>query len=443
MLDLPYQDEGAAFLASHGRAGLFDEPGLGKTCQAIRALDRLGLERGIVVCPANVRNVWPAEIRKFSSGPRTVRKGMTNDDLGLWLRGKVDILLLSYEKATAWKKELGRDLRAFTIFDESHYLKNAYSQRTRAAFGHNCSGEFGYGRWGGFAWMLTGTPMANDPSDIWTWLRFCGGTKLTLRQFADRYFVAQPGSFNTSYKPRKDTLEELKGLIAAYSLRRTMAQVGLDLPPLWVTTQTIEGDTREIMALLREHPDLDKSIHEVLDNGGLGALANTIPHMGTLRRLVGEAKAPVFAHQLVEEIHSGLDKVVVFCAHRRPVEVLEDILRRHDIGFVTVDGSVPEKERAAATEAFQTRPEVKVFIGNIVAAGTGYTLTAASQLVMLESSWSPANNFQALKRVHRIGQSSHVHVRFISLAKSIDEVVSDSVARKTAAIAQVQGDSPI
>lgn len=438
MLDLPYQREGAAFLASHGRCGLFDEPGAGKTFQTIKALDDLGLERGIVVCPANVRNVWAGEIKKFSRFPRRVLKGLTNDDLNFWLRGKTDILLLSYEKATSWKKELERDFRAFTIFDEAHKLKNWSSLRTRAALGHNCSGDYGYARWSGYVYFLTGTPMANDPSDIWTWLRFCGGTKLTMRQFADRYFQARPGSYNTSYTPRKDTLPELKALIQKFSLRRTLAQVGHQLPPLWITTQTLEGDTREIAAMLKDHPGLDKAVVDAVEKGGLSFL--DAAHMGTLRRLVGEAKAPVFAHQLIEELSSGLEKIVVFCAHRRPVEILQEILRQHNVGFVTLDGSTSENDRAKAVEDFQTKAECKVFIGNIIAAGTGLTLTAASQLVMLESDWQPANNLQALKRVHRIGQGAHVHVRFISLAKSIDEAVSESVARKTAAIAQVQGE---
>lgn len=438
MLDLPYQDTGAQFLADHPRAGLFDEPGLGKTCQAIKAFDRLGLERGVVICPASVRDVWPAEIRKFSAAPRKVLKGRTTDDLNLWLRFKADILVTSYEMATKWKKELARDYREFTVWDESHALKNWSSQRTRAAFGHNCSGEFGYGRFGGYSWLLTGTPLANDPSDVWTWLRYCGGTDLSFRQFAARYFVANAGTYNTTFKPRKDTLEELKAKIRAYSIRRTLNDVGLELPPLWITTQTIEGNTREIMSLLAEHPGLDKAITQALDKGGLSFIDSA--HVTTLRRLVGEAKAPVFGHQLVDEISSGLDKVVVFCAHKRPVEILQNILKAHDIGFVTLDGSTSGNVRGEVVRSFQEDPEVKVFIGNIVAAGAGLTLTAASQLVMLESDWTPANNAQALKRVHRIGQDRHVHVRFISLAKSIDEAVSDTVARKTAAIAQVQGD---
>jgi SWI/SNF-related matrix-associated actin-dependent regulator 1 of chromatin subfamily A len=435
----PYQHVGADFLAERTRAGLFDAPGLGKTAQAISAMDRLDLERGVIVCPASVRNVWPSEIRKFSDRPRRVLKGISNDDLNLWLRGRVDILVLSYDGATKWKKELARDVVDFVIFDEAHALKSFTSQRTRAALGSDCAGSQGYARWAAHTWFLTGTPMSNDPSDIWTWMRYCGATTLTMRNFATRYFVAIPGSFNSTYRPRRDTLPELKEIIQRYSLRRTLDDAGIDLPPLWITTQTIEGNTVEINRLLASVPGLDTAIVAALEKGGLGKLDEMTGHVTTLRRLVGEAKAPVFARQLVDELDAGLDKVVVFCAHRRPVEILSETLRHHGIKFVVIDGSVPDGKRKAAVDAFQDDPEVRVFIGNIVAAGTGLTLTAASQLVMLESDWTPANNAQALKRVHRIGQGRHTHVRFISLAKSIDEIVAESVARKTRAIAQVQG----
>ena len=435
----PYQIEGASFLAARHRAGLFDAPGLGKTAQAIRAMDEAGLVRGLVVCPASVRNVWPGEFRKWSRTPRKVLKGLTNDDLNLWLRERVDVLVVSYEGASKWHNELQRDLRDFTIFDEFHALKNIGSNRTRRALGSDGSGAHGYARYGAYTWALTGTPMANDPSDIWTFLRYVGGTPLSFKNFTTRYFIQTNSGMSTSYKPRRDTLPELKEILARYSIRRTVEQVGIELPPLWITTQEIEGSTAEINALLAAHPGLDTAITAAIEKGGLQKLDEMAGHATTLRRLVGEAKAPVYARQLIEELNGGKDKVVVFCAHKRPVEILCEALRHHGVGFVKIDGSVGDKARGEAVEAFQTNPEVKVFIGNIIAAGTGITLTAAPYLDMLESDWTPANNAQALKRVHRIGQTQHTHVRFISLAKSIDEQVSESVARKTRAITEVQG----
>ncbi|WP_287461205.1 DEAD/DEAH box helicase [Sphingomonas sp.] len=437
MLDLAYQDEGAAFLADRPRAGLFDAPGLGKTCQTIKALDKLGLERGIIVCPASVRDVWANEIKKFSRVPRKVLRGRTSDDLNLWLKFRCDILITSYELATRWEKELSRDFRDFTVWDEAHYLKSFDSQRTRRALGSRCDGQFGYGRWGAYSWLTTGTPMANDPSDIWTWLRYVQGTNLTFRQFTARYFVAESGGFSTKYIPRRETLDELKALIRKYSLRRTLDDVGLDLPPIWITTQEIEGNTAEINALLRAHPGLDKTILDAVDKGGLTFLDHA--SISSLRRLVGEAKAPVFAKQLIDELAGGLDKIVVFCAHTAPVEILQLALDVAGIKNVAITGSTPPDKRGPIVEAFQNDPECRVFIGNIRAAGEGLTLTAANQLVMLEQDWSPAKNAQAIKRIHRIGQNRHVHVRFVSLAKSIDEQVSTAVAKKTQSIVTVQG----
>jgi len=435
LLDLPYQDDGAAFLAGRVRAGLFDEPGLGKTAQAIKALDRLGLERGLIVAPASVCDVWINETRKFSAAPRRLLRGRSSDDLNLWLRHRTDVLICSYEMATKWRRELERDFREFTIWDESHYLKSNAARRTRAAFGHQCDGKFGYGKWGAYAWLLTGTPMSNAPLDIWTWLRFVQGTFLTYRQFIARYFIEIPGAFASSYKSRPECVPELRDIIRRYSLRRTLKDVGLQLPEMWVTTQEVDGDTAAVRSMLAEHEGLDAAVRQAVEKGGLSFL--DAGHIATLRRLVGEAKAPVFGRQLVEELGGGLDKVVVFCAHKAPIHILSKALG--DIGHVIIDGDTPQGRRTEHVQRFQEDPECRVFIGNLVAAGTGITLTAASQLVMLESDWTPAVNAQALKRVHRIGQGRQVHVRFISLAKSIDAEIAAAVARKTQQIVEVQG----
>jgi SNF2 family DNA or RNA helicase len=205
---------------------------------------------------------------------------------------------------------------------------------------------------------------------------------------------------------------------------------------MWVTTQEVDGDTAAVRALLREHPTLDGAVREAVEKGGLSFL--DAGHIATLRRLVGEAKAPVFARQLVEELEGGLDKVVVFCEHKTPIAILAAELTRRGFKHVIVHGGTLPTERGPIVEEFQSDPECRVFIGSS-AAYEGITLTAASQLVMLEQNWSPAKNAQALKRVHRIGQDRNVHVRFIALAKSIDADIAATVARKTSDIVAVQG----
>lgn len=430
----PYQEKGASFLASKDRAGLFDEMGVGKSAQLIRALDLIDAKRGLVVCPAAVREVWAGEFKKFARTPRRILKGKDIQDLNLWLRGRCDVLLLSYEMATSWAKRMEGDLMDFVIFDEAHYLKNAQSQRTRAMLGHDCSGKYGLARWAMRVWFATGTPNPNDPADIWSIMRFCKATQLDKRIFGDRYYRKKAGTYNIAHTPRDEMLPELKQAIRSFSIRRTKKEAGLQLPPIWLTTVTVDGDTAEIRTLMRQYPDLEAAILEAIEKGGLSFI--DAQHVATLRRLVGEAKAPAFLELLLEELQDGLDKVVVFGLHLRALEIVRQGLEKRGIRTVKVDGSTSETERMAAVAAFQGDPDCRVFIGNIKAAGTGLTLTAASNLIMFESSWSPADNAQALMRVHRIGQTRNVQARFITLANSIDVVVSDVVARKTAAIAK-------
>ena len=434
-LDLfPYQEEGAAFLAGRCRAGLFDEPGIGKTAQAIRAMDLVGARRVIVVCPAAVREVWVGEIRKFSRNRRRVIKGRTISDLGLWLKDKADVLLLSYEMLARWQKHLQGDLFDVLLTDEGHYAKNPAAARTRALYGTQCDGASGVGRWAAHVWNLSGTPIPNDPVDIWPWMRFVGATTLTLTAFTNRYFKSSMGAFSARQTPRDDMVGELRHLIRQHSLRRTKEEAGLQIPPIWLTTQTVDGDTAEIRDLLRQWPGLEGAILEAIEQGGLSFIE--AQHIATLRRLVGEAKAPAFVKLMEEELDNGLEKVVIMGVHKRALSLVAEGLAR--FGVVMIDGSVPEAMRVKAVEAFQNDPATRVFVGNVRAAGTGLTLTAAADIVMLESSWSPADNAQALMRVHRVGQEKQVRARFISLANSIDDVVTDTVARKTAAIAKIQ-----
>jgi SNF2 family DNA or RNA helicase len=432
---LPYQVEAAEVLATKERYGLWDEMGVGKTATAIGALDRLGAKRVMIVAPAAVREVWVGEIKKFATIPRKVVKGKSIHDFGMWLKGRADVLVTSYEMATKWAPKID-DLYDALILDEAHYLKSFDAQRTRALLGTQCDGKKGAARWASHVWFLTGTPAPNDPIDVWPFLRFTGATNLTIAQFTARYFTSRMGTFSARQEPRKETIDELRRVVHQNAIRRTKADVGMKLPPIWLTTQTVDGDTTEVRELLRSYPGLADAIIEAIEKGGLSFL--DAQHIATLRRLVGEAKAPAFVDLMLEELHNGLEKVVIMGVHTKALDIVRDGLAAHGHRVVMITGATSERDRIAAVKDFQTDPATRVFIGNVRAAGTGITLTAASDIVMFESSWSPADNAQALMRIHRLGQTAtRVRARFISLAGSIDEVVSETVARKTATIARL------
>ena len=443
-LDLfKYQEEGAAFLAGKERAALHDDPGVGKSAQIIRALDLVGAKKILIICPAAVRQVYAGEITKFAQIKRRVLKGRDIQDLNLWLRGKADVLLLSYEMATNWAKriEAAGDFIDAIVFSEYHYLKNDQSQRTRAMLGHDCTGAHGLARWGVHVWAESGTPAPNDAADLWPMMRFMGATRLNRRIFRDRYFTARSGAYSAQHTPRPEFVPELKQAIKSFSLRRTKEEAGLQLPPIWLTNVTVDGDTSEVRDLMRQYPDLEKAILEAIEKGGLSFI--DAQHVATLRRLVGEAKAPSYIEMLKEEMHDGAGKRVVFGIHTAALRRIRRGLEDSGIGCTGITGETSERERTEAVRAFTDDPDCRVFVGNIRAAGTGLTLTASADVDMFESDWSPAGNAQAIMRIHRYGQLKTCRARFIVLANSIDQVVSDTVARKTANIAKIGTFSPV
>lgn len=439
---LPYQEEGAQWIARKDRHGLHDEMGVGKTATAWRALDILGAERGIIVCPAHLRQNWISEYSKFIPTPRRLCKGEDIHDLYAWLRGRFHFLVTSYELATKWSAKIRAqgEMLDVVIFDEGHYLKNGDALRSRVLLGPQWDGHNSLIEFAQHSWDLTGTRMPNDPVDIYTFLRFCQAMELSKEAFTKRYFHKITTRFGSRQVPRDEMIPELQALIGNNMIRRTKASIGLQLPPIFLTTTFVDGDTQEIVNMLKAYPGLEHAIIQAVEMGGLSFL--DAQHIATLRRLVGEAKAVPYGWTLLEELNSGAtDKRVVFGHHVSALTTLRDFLWKNNIKAVLVNGDTRERERVEAVRMFQEDEACQVFIGNIRAAGTGLTLTAACEIDMLESDWSPAGNAQAIMRVHRIGQTRNVQARFITLARSIDEVVTRVVAQKTASIASIEGDA--
>ena len=435
----PYQEEGAAYLASHARAGLFDEPGVGKTAQSVRACDKVAARRIVVICPAAVREHWRGEFAKFGLMQRRVVKGVSIHDFNAWEKGVFDVLVASFEMATKWAPRFHDACNAIdaVIIDEGHLLKEGETKRAKAILGPEADGFEGITQWACAAWWLTGTPIPNDPLDIFTFLRFSGCMPLAKGPFCRRYFHSRARTYSSVQTPRPEMLPELQALIANNSLRRSLAETGVQLPPIFLTTTLVDGDTQHVRDLLLQHPGLDRAIVDALKGeGGLSKLDTD--HIATLRRLIGEAKSVPYGAMLLGELRGGLDKVVVFGIHRVALTNLRAYLGEHGIHAVLVNGDTPEKDRQTYMQQFQEDPRCRVFIGNIRAAGVGLTLTAAAAIDMLESDWTPAGNMQALKRVHRLTQVRSVRARFVTLARSFDETVNDIVAEKTATIASIE-----
>ena len=436
-----HQEEGARWLAQHHRAGLFDDMGLGKTATAITALDHLNARRGIVICNSTLKENWKREIQKWSRIPgRRIRKGNDLSDLMSWLKYYYDILIFSYEMAVRWKpiimKQCG--ILDFIIIDESHKVKNPDAKRTKALKGRDCDGIGAICQFSSHVWELTGTPIPNDPLDIYTFLKFCGCLGSMQRHtFTSEYFFSQPGRYSSRQTVRPEKQKELQNLVRDVSLRRTGV---LDLPPILVTNRFLDGETSKVAAYMRDHPGLDDAIIAALNGGNLN-LIDTV-HVMELRRLIGEAKALPFSHYLIDLMQAGLKSPVVFAWHKNVIKMVQETLEKHGYKIGRIDGSVTERRRQLAVDGFQDG-SLDGIVCNIQAGGEGITLTRGSHLFMLESGFTPKDNSQPIKRIHRIGQQKHTRAEFITLAGSFDENIIGIVQDKVEAIFQIDGQNMI
>ena len=438
----PYQVEGADWLAEKRFGLLADEMGLGKSAQAIRAADDILAERILVICPAVARVNWLREFQKFAKYPRKFVIGLEGSHVPRPGEGYICSYELAIKTNLLQKWQGHFDL---LILDEAHYLKSPDAQRTiqilagagkiKMVDGRSIGGVI---RNSFRTWALTGTPMPNHPGELWVWATTFGVCKLDYASFCRRFCEFIPGFRHHLQITglRKDRREELRALLAPVILRRTVKQVGLQLPELFFGDVVVEPGNVRLSA-----EQLDKATQEELwlrerlrgveelDPKAMGLLEALARSVSTLRLYNGLQKIEPVAELLEVELSANhYPKIVVFAIHTEVIRSLAVALQ--EFGTAVIHGGVSPGARQAAIDAFQTNPKLRVMICNIHAAGTAITLTAADQVLFVESAWSPGDNQQAAKRCHRIGQTHTVRARFVAIADSIDEKVQRINRRK-------------
>lgn len=423
LLDLPYQAEGAAFLASRKTALLADDPGLGKSKQAIDACDLARVLKVLVICPASVVENWRREIAKYRMGD--------------W-----SAYVTSYDRAAGadYKRLLAGEWDVL-VLDEAHYLKNLTAKRTRLVYGEEAKMAAGaIAARAGQVWLLSGTPMPNNPSELYTHLRALHvdairsertGLPWTFFQFVNAYCLLRSNGFGDQIVGSKNEAK-LNAKLSGFMLRRRKADVLPQLPPLRFSELWLEG---RLDGLDGEEAE---AVRAALAKDGVEGLKRLAANgsVSTLRRLTGMAKAEPAAAWVTDWLDStpADRKLVVFAHHKIVIDTLFDRLHTR---AVRVDGSMKQSERQRSVDRLQKDPLVRVFIGQITAAGIGITLTAAADLLFVESSWVPAENEQAAQRIHRLGQENPCLVRYAMLAGSIDEQIQRACMRKMASIGAV------
>jgi len=433
-LDLyAYQKAGIAFAASRENTLLADQMGLGKTPQAIGFcnLYRKEIQRVLIICPATLKGNWAYEWQRWS---------MLDLPVGVAYGSNIPrcrVCIVNYDI-------LARHHAAFrgvnwdvVIVDECHYLKNTKAQRTKEVLGARGVAPISGRR----KLFLTGTPILNRPIELYPVIKhlapFAWPTKF---EFAKRYCNLKKSRWGWDMSGASN-LEELQHkLRSTIMVRRLKKDVLKELPDK--VRQVIEIDIEKgKKKLLAKEADwfekiLSKPITDLAEQDYRDVIQQIqgsrvgFEEMSTVRRETALAKVPYVIDHLKEAIDSS-GKVVCFVHHK---EVAQAIQAAFSGECVVLTGETPSKRRQDIVNRFQNDKCVRLFIGNLQAAGVGITLTASSHVVFAEISWVPGEVSQAEDRCHRIGQKDSVLVQHLVLAGSVDATMAKTVVRKQSII---------
>lgn len=435
----PFQLEGIDFLTSRRAALLADEPGLGKTAQAIGAATALGARKILVLCPATIKLNWLREIKTWYVGHQLSQRMQgfhyqiltTSKDV---ISNHTDIVIVNYDLVT-FSMEYAKGTKTILggpiydqlvgrrwdvgIFDESHYLKGRDTVRTKVVLQRNriaahCT----------YKWYLTGTPVTSRPVELYPLLKANCPELIEpydtyesfVMQFCDGWWdgpvLNDRGASNVN-----DLHKRLKG----FMLRRLKKDVLKELPErLYQLIPLGQNDaTKKLISEEMKWPELKR--RAVADLGG--------EHIATHRREMALARL----NQAIEHINELMDsheKIVVFAHHRDVLFGLREALSHYQP--VWIHGGVSQNQRQIAIEIFNKDKQCRIFIGQIQAAGVGLDglQGAASTVVFVESSWVPTEIEQAVSRLDRMGQKNAVLAQFLVTEGSIEENILSTAVEK-------------
>jgi SNF2 family DNA or RNA helicase len=450
----PHQRAGVKFLATAKRALLADEPGLGKTAQAIRALKELK-EQGedsfpaLIVCPNTLKKNWAREFARWYPEVTTqVIKGTTTQRKKQF-ETPADVYIINWEslrthsrlapygsialarcsacgghdervslnRCEVHERELNQIDFKSVVADEIHRSKDPKSKQTRALWSATGDAKIRF--------ALTGTPIANNVVDMWSILHWLSPEDWSSKtKWIDRMIDTMMNAFGgmmvIGVKPHME--EEFQKTISHHMRRMLKARVLPWLPDVVNERRDIEMSTKQKKAYeqMRDHMIAELESGEALSAPSvltqtirLLQFASSYADM-VVNETTGEPSAVLSepsckVDSLMDDIKNGdfgEDSVAVCAVSRQLIELLSKALTKADIQHGLITGAQDEDERQQAIDDFQSG-RIKWILFTAQAGGVGVTLTAARRLVMLQRPWSLVDHKQAMDRVHRIGSEIH------------------------------------
>lgn len=430
----PYQEDGVRWLwwlYSNALGGLLaDEMGLGKTHQAMALLSVVARAEpkriSLVVCPTSVIDHWLDKMRSFIPGVRTIcYHGTGRRQEGLKNPQEHVVIVTSYGILLRDILFLMQCPLSVVVLDEAHLVKNQTTRTYRAACKLSSRMRL----------CLTGTPLENDLMELKNLFDYIAPNYLGGDADFKRKYMS-----NTQRDPVSEL--ELKRMIHPFKLRRNKRDVLLDLPEKVEDIRhcPLKREQRELYA---EALALKGSalVDQLRDEGnGPIPYVHVFSLISLLKQIcddpglidpryahVGSGKLDLFDELLREALESE-QKVVVFSQYARMIQRLSERLDRQGVRHVTLTGS--STNRGAIVREFQENTEVKVFLGSLLAGGTGIDLTAGSVVIHFDRWWNAAKENQATDRIHRIGQGRNVQVYKLVTKGTLEEKIDEIINRK-------------
>lgn len=434
-----HQEDGIKFLLSKKKCILGDDMGLGKTYQSIVAALEADAQKVLVVCPANAKINWYREISNF----------VPEDDITILKTGEYnpkrftiinyDILKNFHTLVDRRKKyedwEINRQLYDegfdLIIMDEAHMVKNPKANRTKI-INQICENI-------DRRWLLTGTPIANRPMDFFNLLNLCESPVCSSwKYYAFRYCDGKKFRKKTKNGKFRDiwvtdgasNLEELHERTKSLILRRKKED-HLDLPPKIVAPYYMElDDMTQYGRVFEEYLEWAKS-----EGKRLGAGRHMV-ELVVLRKYLASEKVKQSIELAEQAIENG-QKVIIFTNF---TDSFNDLMRHFGRIAVGHNGTMNGTQKQRSIDEFQNNDKVKVFVGNLISAGTAITLTEAEVVIMNDLDFVPANHAQAEDRAYRIGQENTVNVYYPIAQGTIDEMIYGILQKKINIINTVIGE---
>lgn len=424
---LDHQKEAIQKLVENKKFILADDMGLGKTTSTIIAGLETGAKKILIICPATLKINWKREIENYSDRPIFISEGKQFSTEHDFVIVNYDIMKNFHDPKKKDESLILMSKFDLVIIDEAHYIKNAQAQRTKLINDITKSVDR--------LWLLTGTPMTSRPIDYFNLLSLID-SPVAKNWMA--YVIRYCAGFQFKVGPRKiwnvqgaSNLEELRDRTAGLTLRRLKENV-LDLPDKIITPVYLRLKSKvyeEVMGdyynWYEKNPEESKS------------LTVQFTKLTKVRQIIADEKISQTI-EIAENIIEQDKKVIIFCNF---TDSLNKITEHFGKAAVKLDGSMSKHERQFSVDQFQENDKIKVFVGNIKAAGVGITLTSAEAVIFNDLSFLPSDHAQAEDRAYRYGQKNNVLVYYPIFENTIEGIIYDILHNKKQVIATVMGDN--